>query len=169
MEADPVFRGTLVTEAQEFIVTHRTRKNGIGCPCCERKVKEYERQITTPNVKTMIWMYKYHQQYGRSEWIHLSGETGGSGSGWGSDFAKVRHWGLVEMKREYRKDGSNRNGYWRLTRTGRLFVRGELAIPKYVYLLNNEVIGVSNTKTTIQQSLGTKFNYDELMAKTVRK
>jgi len=78
------------------------------------------------------------------------------------DVPIARHWGLIEAK-ENVDDAKQTSGYWRLTQQGIYFVQGELTIPKYVRLYDNEALSFEGEHLTIQQCLGNKFNYTELM------
>jgi len=79
-----------------------------------------------------------------------------------NEMAKLRHWGLIEKHYGKSEDG-NSNGLYRITEKGRAFVRGEISVPRYCYIFNDEVNGFSEEKTTIQAALGDKFNYSELI------
>ena len=77
---------------------------------------------------------------------------------------------MIESMPMDRDDGSWRNGHYRITEHGCKFVEGSISVAKYVYLYNQMVYGFSDgTKypreyTTIHESLGDRFSYQELMA-----
>ena len=79
------------------------------------------------------------------------------------DFPKAVHWGLLEKQKGERDDGSNRMGWYHITRKGMDFVQGKITIPKWVKLYNNEVVGFAEDHVTIKEALGTKFNYNEMI------
>ena len=83
---------------------------------------------------------------------------GGTGDG-----TKAKYWGLIVPMPGQRDDGSTCNGWWRLTRRGRAFVRGWIKVPKYAHIYNDEKLWLSGPRWTIRDALGTKFNYRELM------
>lgn len=66
-----------------------------------------------------------------------------------------------------REDGSARVGDYRVTEMGRAFVRGEIAVPKHLYIYNNAVLEVEDAapvkQIKIREAFGKRFNYDELM------
>jgi hypothetical protein len=104
------------------------------------------------------------------EWLHvpsyLSRVYGGVGVR-GGDWAKLRLWGLLDPKEdELRSDGSQRNGLWRITPHGKLFVLNTLKVPKYIYLYDNQINGTEGPQIGIKDALKTKFNYDQLMGFT---
>jgi len=51
-----------------------------------------------------------------------------------------------------------------LTSEGVAFVTGQTTVPKHVFLVNGKREGFSDERASIRQCLGSKFNYDELMA-----
>lgn len=54
------------------------------------------------------------------------------------------------------------SGYWRATEKGQQFAKGEIEIPKYVFTLDNKVVGYSKDQINIYDALSKKFNYQEL-------
>jgi hypothetical protein len=81
----------------------------------------------------------------------------------GGDWSKLRHWGLIESKPDERADGSTRVGFYRITDLGRQFVEREVKVPKYAYIYAQTFMGLDLPYITIDEALGTKFSYDELM------
>ena len=83
------------------------------------------------------------------------------------DFAKLRHWGLVERAGGEREDGSPRNGHYRMTERGRLFCMRRLRVRPAIYEYNGDVYpppaGADTTPVSIVDALGKRFDYSELM------
>lgn len=52
---------------------------------------------------------------------------------------------------------------WKPTKKGIQFVENMIQLPSHVFIFNNIVYGFSSTMTTIEESLGEKFDYTELM------
>jgi len=71
---------------------------------------------------------------------------------------------LLEKKKENREDGSNRNGYYKITGRGIAFIIGEFTVKESVLIYNNTVEGFEGKEITIKDALGVRFNYDELMS-----
>jgi hypothetical protein len=74
----------------------------------------------------------------------------------------AHYWGLLEEERTKRGDGG-RSGYWRVTDKGSSFVMNELSVPKYCVLYDGRPLRYEGEMVGIVESLGTKFNYRELM------
>ena len=126
--------------------------NGTGakCPCCTQTVKIYRRNI---NSGMALMLVRAYRDYGR-DWFHLPTAVGlRTYSGEGSQF---RFWGLLEQD-------PDRQGYWRITEAGEDFVRERSAVPKYALIFNARCLRHEGENVTIQDCLGDKFDYDELM------
>lgn len=81
----------------------------------------------------------------------------------GGDYAKVIHWNLAELKENTIELGKKNCGLWKPTQYGIDFVQGKVKIAARVFLYLNEVIGRDDQSINIQEALGNKFNYEDLM------
>ncbi len=148
-------RATFLSELQQGNAKH--------CPCCDRHAQIYRRKLHASMACQLIRLYALG---GANEFIHASRLIMPSMVGIG-DFSKCKYWGLILPKDKaiYDTDvASKATGFWRMTSLGEQFVRGEISIPREMFVFNDEVLGHSDASTTITQALGDKFNYDELMA-----
>jgi hypothetical protein len=80
-----------------------------------------------------------------------------------ADFHKLRYWGLLKKKYENREDGSARNGFYRISPSGIMFVEGKIKVKEAVLIQNNEFKGYTGEDISIHEALGNKFSYSELM------
>ena len=80
------------------------------------------------------------------------------------DAALLRHWGFIEERGDERPDGNPRAGYYRITPAGRDFACGRASTHQAVFLYNNRRAGQTAETVTIREALGSRFNYNELMA-----
>lgn len=172
--------GATVAEAKAYLRDRWLR--GAECPCCRQRVQVYRRTITAGMALALLAFLRADGRRRQTEpaggdafdgFLHAE-ETFKNAvllprSARG-DFTKLRYWGLIEGAEGEREDGSRRNGYWRLTDRGRAFARGELAVPKYVYLYNDaqyaaEAVGADpdQGEVTVRDALGRRFNYDEVV------
>lgn len=152
--------------------------DGDTCPCCRQRAQLYRRTITAGMALGMIAVYRAVRDGHGDEggFVHAE-DTFRDASATGmrlpaavrGDFAKLRWWGLAEQADGKRPDGSPRNGHWRLTDAGRMFVEGRLRVQRYVWIYNNGAYqppdgapGRGET-TDIRAALGTGFSFDELM------
>jgi len=136
-------------------------EDGERCPCCTQLAKVYKRKLTSAACRALIALYRECDDWGHLPTIvkkripdvaHQGGYMTLSG-----------YWGLMEEERERRPDGG-RAGYWRITDKGRQFLFAEITIPSRVHLYDGRVLGFDHhTTLTIQEALGQKFDYKELM------
>ncbi len=81
----------------------------------------------------------------------------------GGDYAKLRHWGLAELKPNDDDPSKKDSGLWRPTEKGRRFAYRQIRVPRYVYLYKNKVMGFSEETISIEEALKVSFDYDDLM------
>lgn len=152
-----------IQEAQEHLKKHW--EEGTHCPCCKQFVKLYPRKITAAMAFCLWHIFKFDRTH-PNQFVHfekylienkvLTNLRG--------DFAKLKFWGLVEQMEGTREDSSKRIGLYRITEKGRDFVKGNIRVPSRVRLYNQASYGFDETEyITFKETLGNKFNYDELM------
>jgi hypothetical protein len=66
-------------------------------------------------------------------WIRISDRDGGDMHAPGGEYAKLRHWELIERKGREHGDGGGGCGYWRITERGWLFLEGRILIRNTVH------------------------------------
>lgn len=166
-----------IAEVKEWLAEHFDE--GVSCPCCDQLVKRYKRKLNSSMAYVLILMYRWDREYTRngrpSDYLHVPSflaTTGGinphRAAAIRGDWAKLRHWGLIEEKPgQQREDGSGRAGFYKITAKGCNFARGFDRVPAHIYLYNQEVQATPDDEkipmVTIQEALAEKFNYLELM------
>ena len=152
-------------EAKDYL-RENWDKGGAICPCCTQVVKLYHRPISSSMAHALILIYKYLDNHPDMEWVHMNNYLNTLDlplpvkSG---DNAKLRYWGLIEEKKEMREDTSKRAGYWKLTELGRQFVEGKTGVQQYAKIFGSKCYGLAGEHIGIEDALGKKFNYKELM------
>jgi len=137
------------------------RSKGYKCSCCGQFVKVYRRRLSGSMAAVLLLMYRH----GKFDWLHVENWLKVIGRpSLRADFHKLVHWTLLEKKKENREDGSNRNGYYKITGRGIAFIIGEFTVKESVLIYNNTVEGFEGKDVTILDCLGKKFRYDELMS-----
>lgn len=129
--------------------------DGHECPLCTQYAKVYARQINNAMARALIGLYKAGGADSYQHWPTVDGGRGG-------DKAKLVHWGLVSEENAQRADGG-RSGYWRITKRGVAFLRGELAVPKYADIYDGRLMGLHGDSITIRDALGKKFDLRALL------
>ena len=146
--------GHTLIEAREYVGARLDA--GVTCPCCDQYVRRYRRKLNANMIQFLISLYRW-----------------GSVSPWvdyrkcrfrGRDYNYLAHWGLAELQPndDTKKKAS---GLWRITPEGAQFALRRIVVPKYLYFLNNAVVGKSDELTDVLTALGSQFNYQELMTK----
>lgn len=132
--------------------------NKMTCPCCKRYAQVYRRKLHHTVAWQLITLFK---KGGDTKYVHVRDlvTRGMSGAG---DFTKAKYWGLIQ-ECPVEEDGKKSSGFWRLTEAGSLFVRGILPIRKTLLVYDDKVIGDSDGVVYINDCLGKKFNYMEMM------
>lgn len=160
---------TSLSAASTWVESNRIK--GAICPCCTQIAKRYKRKLSSSMAYALILIYRAFRK--QSAWLHVPEyltEVCSTGATFrGGDWAKMTHWGLIEPKEdEVRKDGSKRNGLYKITALGNAFVENRVRVPKYVFLFASKCLGLSEETISIEEALRKKngFNYDELMAAT---
>lgn len=133
---------------------------GVECPCCTQRVQLYHHKLGGLPLVMLCALYR-HDFYNRDDYQHVSKMDGYNGNG---DFAKLRHWGLIEeMPKDPDDEVRRTSGYWKITARGRLFVENAKPVPSHAYLFDSRCFGYSEKMVTFSQALPKKFNYTELM------
>lgn len=128
------------------------------CPCCGRYAQVYKRHINCTIARQLIMLHKKaDRNYLHASLLIPSGQTGQG------DLTKAKYFKLIEAMPE-ESEVKKSSGFWRLTEKGLGFIKGEILIPEYVLIFDDNVIGVSETHIDIKQSLASGgFNYSDLM------
>lgn len=135
---------------------------GHDCPLCTQMAKVYRRNLTSVATRAMIALYReYGTGYGHLPDAVRKHAPGVANQGGYANLAQ--HWGLIEDECSRREDGG-RTGFWRVTRAGEQFLRGEVTVPKYVLLYNGRCLKREGEAVGVRDALGKRFNYYELMA-----
>ena len=152
-----------IQEAKDFIV--KNSRDGVRCPCCAQFVKIYKRPLNSMMAKQLILIYRWFVANPGEQWVHASQFLTHVRAVSGGECAKLRFWGLIdEAAAALPTNGAKHHGLYAITDLGRDFVLCKVRVPKYIFLYNQNCMGLSDTDTTsIQEALSTKFDYATLM------
>lgn len=153
---DQNFQETTVAEARAYL--NSGLRKGVKCPCCTQYCRVYKRQIHSTIARMLIKLYGLGSGH---HYIKLLMPTTSTAGG---DFSLLRYWGLVEeMEDDGVKDSKN-TGYWKITETGKQFVRREIPMQKHAEVYNGKLVKLTGDDVLIDQCLGKRFSYWELMS-----
>lgn len=131
---------------------------GVQCPCCGQLVKLYRRKIHASMVRPLISLY--HHTCRGEEFVHYRKLDGAVGN---PDYTKLAYWALIEPMPNDIDPAKKDSGSWKLTDLGIVYVRGNIALPKYKWVFNGTVHETSTETASIHDAIGDKFDYAELM------
>lgn len=134
----------------------------FNCLICKQRVKVYKRPLNASMAKVLIVLARHTKE---GEYVHLPTfllRHGLQPTLYG-DTTKLLHWGILDHHDGALDDGNPNAGMWRVSDKGRQFVRGEIAVPKYVRIYNKIVLGFSKEETDIKAALKNKHDYRSLM------
>lgn len=129
--------------------------DGYSCPVCTLFAKVYRHKCDSAMARTLIRMFRAGAASGPLHIPSLPGDN--------HKVSQLSWWALVEEEKLTRPDGG-RAGYWRLTGKGVEFVLRQRMIVKYARIYDARVLGHVGELVSIDDCLGSKFNYAELMA-----
>ena len=133
--------------------------DGGHCPCCGRWGKIYKRALNAPMARALLWLI--HEPHRGDGWTHVPS----SAPTWllrSMGLPKLQLWGLAESA--VTKTQLESSGLWKPTLKGYHFATDLCSVPKYVYVYDNTVRGFERPNIDIQEALGSKYNYAEIMA-----
>lgn len=141
------------------------KAGGCLCPVCGQYVKVYKRSVNSTMAGMLIRAYK---KFGVNNRFHVSDIGLGKGGGSG-DFSKLKYWGLINeyYDPEEENNGGKTQGYWKVTPSAAEFVNRAGTIQKYALVYNGKCLSLEGGYVDIDQCLGEKFNYHELMERVI--
>lgn len=145
-----------IAEAKEFMREKFTE--GVICPCCNQFVKLYKRSLNSGMAITLYRILLAKEGFiDVKEYLRINKYKNSH------DWTLLKFWGLLIPGEN--KVGQT-NDTWRITPEGHDFILHEKKVPKYIYMYNQKVYKVkdNNEVTTFREALGSKFDYNELMA-----
>lgn len=133
---------------------------GYVCDCCGSYVKRYTRSFNCNMALTLVLLRKFNIH----GFIKIEDFLIANGRRRCGDFSYLVHYGLLEKMQGERKDGSKKNGYYKITGRGLMFADGNLKVPSKFMIFNNSFQGFKGENIGVKEALGKKFDYSELMA-----
>ena len=152
-----------IAQAQTYIIR---MDGGIPCPCCGQFVKEYRRKLNSTMARWLIELCRRTEAPdSRDQYLSVSDEWSLAINRGTGDVAKLAYWGLIEDKPKDPDDDTRRtSGLWKPTDLGRKFAWGMVRVPSHVLVYNGNARPDDSAELVgIQDCLGSKFNYRELM------
>ena len=132
---------------------------GAKCPCCTQNVKLTPTKIDPPMA---MWLKALVDEFERTnDWIELKtmeklvGQRNGN-------YAKLRHWKLIEPNMQNDNPKKRQSGQWRPTANGIAFVNMQTTVPEKVYLYNRKRYKYSPKLVSFTDCAKGEFDFREL-------
>lgn len=159
---------SLAYASQDFFSTLERDTEAL-CPCCNRNSKPGKRRFSSNIARVLMLLYKLYLEdpdgFFHIERVILSLGLKNTLRG---DFAKMKHFSFIEQAPGKRKDGNTKNGYWKITEIGVMFVEGKLLVPKEFRIYDDALYWVSEETISIMDALRSKgFDYNEMMDREI--
>lgn len=144
-----------LADAQLYLEEHL--EEGTSCPCCGQRAELHRWAIKPKQAAGLLllaWFSRENPEHGQ-KFIHITRFFAALGlpprisTLLPTDFPKLRHWGLLE-------EGDR--GFYRLTKLGLDFVRGEATVPECILTYNDTFLGYSGKSVDIYTALGEVFD-----------
>lgn len=135
--------GTTLDDAQREMWARALTNKGTTCPCCTQFVKIYKRPVNQSQGRSLICLYKFFS-VNPDEWLHIPKYLADRHENRNNDIGLTRHWGLLEEMDVRRDDGAPHAGMYRMTEFGFKFVTRQISIPKYAFLYDSDLLGLSD-------------------------
>lgn len=151
---------TTIKDGKKFL--RENWDEGAECPCCAQLVKLYKRKINARMCYGLVLLYKISGSE-IENYIHVPTEfTKRKINHSNIELSKLQYWGLV-TPRENTDKSKKDSGYWSVTQKGKDFIDKKISIPKYALIYNSRQWGFSDELVSINDALGTNFDFQELM------
>ena len=174
-------RLTTIEEAKTYIAANAPKK-GCSCPACGQYVKHYKRRLNANAAKALILIYNISmsrpdlfspEEENKYGFIHIQNEFSKQFKlrATGMDYIQLPRWGLIEKKPEDKVSATKKedrykpkhSGFWRITPKGVNFALKRSTLPEYCIVFDNRTIGWGEKQINIEQALGKKFSYQEVI------
>ena len=135
------------------------KHEGGICPVCNRWGRIYRRGINRTMARSLIWLSS--QEGDENGWVDVPA-TAPKDVVRTNQLSTLKWWGLIESAAND-DPKKKRSGVWRMTYQGRLFVDGEIRVPKFVYTYNDSVREVSLETVSLRDCFEDPFDYRAVM------
>jgi len=174
VKCDYITRVTLIEAAMQTSADNIREKvmasldEGLDCPSCDQYARRYTRKLNSGMARALIMFFRLSHD---PKYVIANGWIGVGRDHMTKDmlmtlhqneFHKLRWWGLIEQQYDDRIEG-HRSEFWRLTELGSLFTLSNASVPARALDYNKECEGLVGESITIQEALGARFDYQELM------
>lgn len=147
---------TSISEGQQWLLEESKKSKGAECPCCDKLHRTYGRKITGVQAAVLVLL---HHHYNVGDVIHVQNfvvSLNNTELMRGREWGRLVHWDLLEA--------TENKGEYRLCQGGEWFINGMMPITEKAWIKDNVCLGFEGKSVTIAETLGKKFDLNELLA-----
>lgn len=138
----------------EFVLEHMYAAEGAQCPCCGGTVKVKRYAVSTRQARELRTLYDARPEALHwKEWLTSSARMQ----------CVLRFAGLISQPTGDPDKPFNRSGAWAITQRGIDWIEGNITIPRFVYVLFNQIVGYSPEQLTYQEALDHPYTPEDAM------
>jgi hypothetical protein len=134
---------------------------GGRCPCCDRWGKINALSISETLALSLLWLSR--QPVDDDGFVNVPA----CAPAWvlrTKTYSTLQHWGLI-IKVDRNEDKTKRSdGFWQVTSKGLAFLKGEISVPKKVFIYDNTIQGFSQEEIYFRNCFGKHFDYQQVMS-----
>jgi hypothetical protein len=151
-------------EFKEDLKKNGHHPEGTICYNCGRWAHVDSRSISGVMASRFLWWWN---EYGR-QW-GLTTNSSFRADRLSNAFTEMKHWGFIRKMALTREEKLElgwkhpSSATWRITKKGKRFAIGELAVPKYALVYANTLFGHAGPLVTISDCFDKEFNFSEVM------
>ncbi len=146
--------GDTLSQGAGFVLTHMYSAEGVECPCCGGLVKVKRYSVSSRQARELRTLY-HHRPTALHwrDWLTSSARMQ----------CVLRYAGLIEQPTGDPEKPFNRSGCWAITQRGVDWIEGSLSIPRFVYVLFNQIVGYSPELMTYPEALDNAYAPEDAM------
>jgi len=133
-------------------------ETGATCPNCGQHAEMYKKTIPSSSAVFLCSLVKKIEETNEPA-IHFN-----DCKYFHRGYADLQYWDLAHtFKSKDSKDSKKWTGYWRPTKKGIDFAKGNISVPKYIHVYNNQVVHVEKIgeKISIYDALRDRLSFVE--------
>lgn len=154
---------TPVNVSRVWIGHNAKADGGAVCPSCDTLIKYRAYKIDSKLSRFLIMLYRLYPTGTTINIVQLLASTK-QDMVRGREWTKLRHWGLIAAGGLGQSEKNT--DVCALVQRGQDFVYKGLRIPKMLWTIDEQVVGVGEDTIIISESIGKKYDYHQLMNQT---
>lgn len=149
-----VAEATFLDDAVNFVLAHMYEADGARCPCCGGTVKVKRYSVSGRQARELMTLYRHRPApLHWRDWLTSSARMQ----------CVLRFAGLIEQPTNDPEKPFNRSGEWSITQLGVDWINGDAEIPRFMYVLYNQLVGTSPETMTYREACQNNYTPEDAM------